>query len=152
MILCTLPAFHRYTSLHPSFPLVEAFLANADIHTLAEGRIELQGDDVYVSSAPAARTRTAAEAHLEAHRTYIDVQVIMDGIDTMGWAPLESCCDLSIPYDAAKDIVFFRDEPGQYIPVQPGQLVIFFPEDAHAPLIGDGHTVRKLVVKVRAQP
>lgn len=149
MILCPLPEFHRYTSLHPTFPAVASFLATADLHALAEGRLDLQGDALYVSSAPSARTRPAAEAQLEAHRTYIDVQVVLEGTDTMGWAPLQACREVSVPYDPGKDILFFRNAPEQFLPVRPGQLVVFFPEDAHAPLLGDGQTVRKLVVKVR---
>lgn len=147
MILCPLSEFQRYRGLHPAFPAVEAFLARPDLDALPEGRLELEGDALYVSSAPQARTRPAAP--LEAHRAYLDVQVVLAGTDTMGWAPLGACGEPSGPYDPIKDIVFFAGEPQQRIPVLPGQLAIFFPEDAHAPLLGEGSPVRKLVVKVR---
>jgi biofilm protein TabA len=149
MILCPVSQFHRYTSLHPALPAVQAFLANLGQDDLPEGRRDLQGDDLYISSSPHARKRPASEALLEAHRAYIDVQVILEGSDTMGWAPLDACRNVSVPYDAIKDIVFFNDHAENTITVQAGQLVVFFPEDAHAPLIGDKGTVKKLVVKVR---
>jgi len=147
MILCPLSEFHRYRDLHPAFPRVEAFLARPDLGDLPEGRLELEGDALYVSSAPQAKTRP--EAPLEAHRAYIDVQVVLAGVDTMGWTPLAACGAPCGPYDPAKDIAFFEGTPQKRIPVGPGEVAVFFPEDAHAPLLGEGSPVRKLVVKVR---
>ncbi|HPS69033.1 MAG TPA: YhcH/YjgK/YiaL family protein, partial [Holophaga sp.] len=86
MILCPIAQFSRYRHLHPLFPAVEEFLAGADLHAVPEGRLSLRGEDLYVSSSPRARTRPVSEAPLEAHRAYIDVQVILEGADTMGWS------------------------------------------------------------------
>lgn len=47
-----------------------------------------------------------------------------------------------------KDIRFFDDEPETFYTLRPGQFTIFFPEDGHAPMIGEGN-VRKIIVKVR---
>jgi biofilm protein TabA len=149
MILCPISQFPRYRQLHPLFPAVEAFLADMDLRVGQEGRKDLEGDSLYVNSSPQARTRTASEALLEAHRTYIDVQVILEGTETMGWSPLEACRTEAVPYDPVQDIVFFSDAPMNLITVPAGHLVIFFPEDAHAPLIGDGQVVKKRVVKVQ---
>ncbi len=149
MILCPVKEFRRYVTLHPLFPAVADFLERTDLATLPEGRTDLQGDALYVSHSPQARTRPAAEAPLEAHRTYIDVQVVLEGTDTLGWSPLDACRDIAVPYDAAKDILFFREPPQSHVRLQPGELAVFFPEDAHAPLIGGGETVKKSVVKVR---
>lgn len=149
MILCPITQFSRYRRLHPLFPAVEEFLVGADLHAIPEGRLPLRGEDLYVSSSPRARTRPASEAPLEAHRAYIDVQVILEGADTMGWSPLAACREPSAPYDPGKDLTFFRDAPESLITVPAGHLAVFFPEDAHAPLIGDGRTVKKLVLKVR---
>ncbi len=149
MILCPISQFHRYRQLHPLFQAVGAFLAELNLRSVAEGRMDLQGDDLYVLASPRARTRPAAKAPLEAHRAYIDVQVILAGTETMGWSPLEACRTETLPYDASKDIVFFQDLPMNLFTVPAGHLAVFFPEDAHAPLIGSGQSVKKLVVKVR---
>lgn len=152
MILCPVRDFRRYAQLHPLFPAVVDFLERTDLDALPEGRTDLQGDALYVSHSPQARTRPAAEAPLEAHRAYIDVQVVSEGTDTLGWSPLEACREITVPYDPAKDILFFREAPQSHLQLRPGQLAVFFPEDAHAPLIGQGETVRKAVVKVRVSP
>lgn len=156
MILCSLLEFHRYISLHPAFPAVEAFLSRQDLVDLPEGRLDLLGDDLYVSASPSVSTRLAKDAPLEAHRRYIDVQVVLAGEESMGWSSLSACGQVSVPYDSEKDIVFFRDAPSSVMLVPPGHVVVFFPEDAHAPLIaplvGQGGTVKKLVVKVKTLP
>ena len=59
--------------------------------------------------------------------------------------------ELKLPqgeFDAAKDILFFDDVPQTYYTLRPGQFTVLFPEDGHAPMVGEG-TVRKIIVKVR---
>lgn len=41
-------------------------------------------------------------------------------------------------FDAQKDIRFYDDVPQTYYEVTPGQFTLLFPEDAHAPMVGEG--------------
>lgn len=62
-----------------------------------------------------------------------------------------SAKDLKLPqgeFDAEKDIQFFDDVPQTYYTLRPGQFTVLFPEDGHAPMVGEG-TMRKIIVKVR---
>jgi biofilm protein TabA len=147
MLLCRQADFARYATLHPRFDALARLLETQDFAALPEGRHDLEGDDLYVVSAPQAVTRP--EARLEAHRRYVDVQWVVRGTEGMGWAPLGALSIESAPYDAEGDIVFFRDPPLGVHTVTAGCLVVFFPEDAHAPLLGDGNRVHKCVFKVR---
>lgn len=87
------------------------------------------------------------KATLEAHRRYIDIQVPLKGTELMGWAPVNALKHQRQSYDQTNDIVFFGDSAHSILHVRVGQLVIFFPEDAHAPNIGLGNH-RKLIIKV----
>jgi YhcH/YjgK/YiaL family protein len=51
-------------------------------------------------------------------------------------------------YNAEKDVIFYNDKPDMYFSLHEGQFAIFFPDDVHAPMIGEG-PVKKLVVKVK---
>ena len=51
-------------------------------------------------------------------------------------------------FDTAMDIRFYDDEPQTYYTLRPGQFTLLFPEDGHAPMVGEGD-VRKIIVKVR---
>jgi YhcH/YjgK/YiaL family protein len=54
-------------------------------------------------------------------------------------------------YDEEKDFGLFSDPPENWVTVTPGKFAIFFPEDAHAPLISDG-IIRKAVIKIVMDP
>ena len=47
-----------------------------------------------------------------------------------------------------RDFALYAQKASTYFTVKPGQFYIMFPEDAHAPIIGNG-TLRKLIAKVR---
>lgn len=84
---------------------------------------------------------------LETHRRFIDIHVPLKGVEGIGWAPLAALKHPRGEYDPDRDIRFFGDSAHSILHVHPGQAVIFFPEDAHAPNIGLGNH-RKLCIKI----
>ena len=77
-----------------------------------------------------------------------DIQYVISGDETMGWSPVEGC-GKTTEFDAKKDCGFFSDKPMAWFPVRPGCFALFYPQDAHAPCVGEG-TCRKVVIKVLA--
>ena len=147
MILDRLESADRYAALHPLFAAGFAFLRGRTWEGQPDGRVELDGARMYaLPSRDRGRGRTGAK--LETHRKYIDIQFVAEGDEWMGWEALEACRSTGLGYDGGRDIEFYTGAPRIWIPVPPGHFTIFFPEDAHAPLAGDG-PVRKIVVKVR---
>jgi YhcH/YjgK/YiaL family protein len=147
MILDTIQQSDRYASLNAGFAAAFAFLRRADLMELPVGRYAIDGDKVYalVQRQPG---RSRDKGKLEAHRKYIDIQVVLGGLDTMGWRSTPACQGVAAAYDAEKDIEFFTDQPSAWTAVGPGEFAIFFPEDAHLPLISDGE-LHKVVLKVQ---
>ncbi|MBQ9470022.1 MAG: YhcH/YjgK/YiaL family protein [Bacteroidales bacterium] len=146
MIITSTADFGRYARLHPLFATVHKELMSNSLY-LFEERIALDGERLYASPTRS-MGRTTAEAKLEAHNRYIDVQVCLGGVEQIGWRDRSTCREVASPYTAEGDIVFFGDAPSMYITLKPGQLAVFFPCDAHAPLIGDGW-IEKVVFKVK---
>ena len=146
MILSTLADAGRLGVLHPLFGRAFAFLCSTDLLALAPGKHTIEGEEIFaIVEACAARTR--AEAKLECHRRYIDIQLVLEGVDEMGWRPVAECVSPKTDYNATHDIQFFNDTPSSWVSTPAGSFCIFFPEDAHAPLVGEG-MIRKVVVKV----
>lgn len=146
MILDRLENIAQYRKLHPAFAEAFEFIRSTPLAALAPGRHDIRGDAAYVSvSRGPGRARD--EGMLEIHRRYIDIQIVLEGVDEMGWKPAADCCRPVADYAPEKDIRFFRDAPDTWFAVKPGQFVIFFPEDAHLPLVSAGN-VHKAVVKV----
>lgn len=146
MILDTLANADHYAALHPLFARAFEFLRGTDLHALPPGKHSVQGEQLF-AIVEACTGRTRAEAKLECHRRYIDIQLVLEGVDEMGWKPLGECVDPVTAYDAARDIRFFNDAPASWIATPPGAYCIFFPDDAHAPLVSAG-MIRKVVMKI----
>ena len=51
-------------------------------------------------------------------------------------------------YNTEKDVRYFYDEPDIFFKLTDGQFVLLFPEDVHAPMIGET-LIKKLVIKVK---
>ncbi|MCE5198165.1 MAG: YhcH/YjgK/YiaL family protein [Armatimonadota bacterium] len=147
MIIDQIENAYRYSCLHPAFGKAFDFLKNALEAGINPGRYEIDGDRLFVMVAEN-NGRSHAAAPLEAHRNYIDIQFTLKGNEEIGWLPTNTCKSISEPYDNSRDIEFFADTPNTWLAVPTGSFAIFYPEDAHAPLAGQG-SVLKAVVKVR---
>jgi len=147
MILDALSNCSAYANAHPRFQKAFAFLISQPLATLPCGRYDIDGDEIYAMiQEPSLRPQEAAK--LESHRKYIDIQYVISGDETMGWSPVEGCGKVT-DFDTKKDCGFFSDKPMAWFPVRPGCFALFYPQDAHAPCVGEG-TCRKVVIKVLA--
>ncbi|HEY8118134.1 MAG TPA: YhcH/YjgK/YiaL family protein [Methylophilaceae bacterium] len=149
MILDTLANADRYSNLHTLFLRAFEFLRSTDLVKLAPGRHLIQGERLFaiVEAVPG---RSRAEAKLECHRRYIDIQFVLEGVDEMGWKPLADCHQPIDDYSEKNDIQFFDDAPDSWIATPPGAFCIFFPQDAHAPLVSTGN-IHKVVLKIAVE-
>ncbi len=150
MIFSALSQSSRYAALHPLFQRAFDYIRNNDLYNMAPGRYHIVGDDLIaiVEHVPG---KSREQARLEAHRRYIDIQLVLGGTDEMGWKPLTDCHNPVGEHSMEKDIRFFHDVPAAWIATPPDHFCIFFPEDAHAPLVSSGQ-VRKVIFKVAVHP
>ncbi|PHR28521.1 MAG: YhcH/YjgK/YiaL family protein [Desulfotalea sp.] len=146
MIFDTLANSNRYKALHSNFSKAFHFLHRSDLGDLTEGKYEIEGNTVFAMiSKDQGRAKDAAL--LEVHNKYIDIQLVLSGIDEMGWKARSACTEGCEAYDPEGDIQFFSDQPSAWFSTRPDDFAIFFPEDAHLPLIGPG-IIHKVVVKI----
>ena len=146
MILDILENAHRYLALHKDFARAFDFLLRPDLKELPAGKHEIDGGSVYAIVAREAGRRKE-DALLETHEKYIDIQLVLAGTDEMGWKPRSLCKHPFGKYDPQNDEQIFTDEPDAWISTQSGAFVIFFPEDAHMPLISS-EPIHKVIVKI----
>jgi YhcH/YjgK/YiaL family protein len=146
MIFDRLANAKLYLPVHKRFAAAFEFLQQKDLETLPDGEYPIEGKQLYVIVATTAgRGRTGAK--LEAHRRYLDIQYVVRGQDDMGLKPTCECREVEMAYDASCDAALYRDPPTNWITVPAGSFTIFYPDDGHAPLGGEG-TVTKAIVKV----
>jgi YhcH/YjgK/YiaL family protein len=147
MIIDSISGLERYYKMNERFEMAFTFLRSNDITTLATGRYDIDGDNVYATVSEN-NMKSLDEAKLEVHNLYIDIQVPVSTSEIFGWKDRSLCCKGESKYDDKKDIAFFEDKPDVYCTVNPSQMVLFFPHDAHAPLIGS-EKIKKIVIKVK---
>jgi YhcH/YjgK/YiaL family protein len=148
MIIDTIENLGKYVALNPLFADVVEFLKNNDLQTIEEGKHFIKDKDLFVNI-QVAKGKTQDAAVLETHIEMIDIQIPITCEETFGYTPL---CDLpGFEYNAEKDITKYGDTKAQtYVTVKPGQFVIFFPQDGHAPCIINQPEIKKAIFKVKA--
>lgn len=147
MILTTLADSGRIEPLHPLFKRFFDYVKEHDLLHAPLGRIEVDGDRLFINNVEADLTDAVTQP-LEAHREYIDVHVVLGGEEHFGWRPLADCAAVRQSYDPAADCALYADRPSSWLTLRPGQAAIVFPEDPHAPVVGEGR-VRKLIGKIK---
>ncbi|MDD4920909.1 MAG: YhcH/YjgK/YiaL family protein [Bacteroidales bacterium] len=146
MILDSLKNASASFSLNPRFKQAFDFIQNNDLAKMEPGKLILDGENLFISLVELEGKKPEV-AKMEAHKKYIDIQLVLAGQETMGWTAIENCINETEPYNGEKDIIFYTDKPTSYVTVNPGEFAIFFPEDGHAPAIGSG-PIKKAIVKV----
>ena len=136
----------RYAVLHPLFARAFEFLRSGHVELLPDGRHEIEGDTLYAMIVRKPGL-SRDQAVLEAHRRYIDIQYVIEGTDSIGWKCVRECRTVKKAYSPTDDCVLFADLPTSWSTVESGSLAIFFPADAHAPMVSEG-LLHKAVVKV----
>ena len=147
MILTNLQNTERIEKLHPLFKPLFDYVKSHNLLQEPVGRIELDGDNLFINNSNP-ELIPAEKQVLEMHRDYIDVQILLEGEETVGWKALEDIQHISKEYNKETDYALSNDKPSCYLTIKPGQIYILFPEDPHAPIIGQGK-VRKAIGKVK---
>lgn len=149
MIIDSLGNAQKYYTVHPLFKKAFAYINSVDLATMEPGKYEIDGDNLKAIFSNK-QGMSAAESILkfECHDEHIDIQLCITGKETFGWKPRGSCLAQKGAYNSEKDVVFYSDAPDTYFNLTNEQFVIFFPNDVHAPMIGE-EEIRKLVIKVK---
>jgi YhcH/YjgK/YiaL family protein len=149
MILDDLNNFNKYVGVHPRFEKAFAYLTSTDFENIPPGKYEIDGDHIFaliINDEGVAMLDSTAQ--FECHNTYIDIQYVFGGLETVGYKSRLTCVEPRGAYDTKNDILFFEDAPDFFFKLYPGQFGIYFPDDVHAPMIGEGK-IRKVVMKIR---
>lgn len=147
MIIDALENAAQYFSLHPSFAPAFGFVAQTNLLLAPLGQQQLHTGIAAIFSYAAAKTQAQSLATFECHNAHIDIHICIEGQETIGWKPRQSCHLPQGQYNPLTDVQLYHDSPDLFFQLIPGQFAILFPNDVHAPMIGEG-SIKKLVLKV----
>jgi YhcH/YjgK/YiaL family protein len=149
MILDKIENADLYYDSVPGMQRFMQFFNDNDLEAFPAGKLRLDGDDLFVNIIDL-QGKPVAEVPMEAHKDYIDIQIPLTDAEPMGYKAREDCQEVIQEYDEGKDVELYSDEAVANFVVPVGYFAVFFPSDGHRPgLIGEGKTLRKLIVKTR---
>ncbi len=148
MIIDSLENAGRYTSIHPLFAEAFEYIKTLDLKNAEIGKTDLSDGLKIIVAEKVGMKQEESVAKFECHNQNIDIQLCISGKEQIGWKPRQSCSSAKGEYNAEKDVLFYNDAPDMFFELTDNQFAIFFPEDVHAPMIGDD-VIKKLIVKVK---
>lgn len=148
MIIDTIKNAEKYFSLHPLFAGAFAFIRQTDLANAPDGKSDICEGLKAIFSNAHGKTKEASLAKFECHNKNIDIQLCINGTETIGWKPREKCITPNGGYNEEKDVQLYHDDADTFFQLTNGQFAIFFPEDVHAPMIGE-NDIKKLVIKIK---
>src|SRR6185312_12262794 len=96
-----------YESISPLIKKAFEYLKQTDFSGMENGKHEVDGDNLFAIFQEY-NTKNDADAKLEAHRKYIDVQYVISGEELIGVRPLINQAPCK-EYDAENDYALYDD-------------------------------------------
>lgn len=120
----------------------------SDYSAMEVGKYPLVEDELIVNIQEY-NSKEPKDARWEAHRKFIDLQLVIDGKEQMGIMPLSEATHAG-EYNAEKDVVFYGENNGAIYAANKQQFFLFFTSDLHRPCMKDelSSPVKKLVMKI----
>ncbi len=95
---------------------------------------------------------TKESGFFEAHKKYIDIQLLLMGEEVLEYTPLDGL-KVKEDYNTEKDIAFYfdGDKPITKLKLEKGFFTVLYPTDAHKPQLkfSSPQKVKKVVVKIK---
>ena len=146
MIIDNLTNSEKYIALHKDFKLVFDFLKENNLETMNCGKnIQLRGEEVFFNLD---EYETKTTQKLEAHKKYIDIQVVITGEEYMGYTNIDNTT-VSEEYDEKRDVMFLNGNVDKVLATNKN-FIVFYPEDAHMPAlsVNEPKKVKKAIFKI----
>jgi YhcH/YjgK/YiaL family protein len=148
MITDNIKNIHRYSGVHPLFPLLMEFINNFDRSKYQKGKFEIDGDNFFGIGLEY-QTKPAEEALWEGHKKYIDIHWVISGSEKVEISP-EKEATIIKEYDPENDY-FLCEASGERLSLKKDDILILYPGEVHKTSIAidDPENLIKIVFKLR---
>ncbi len=113
------------------------------------GKNEIDGDVIYFNCPDKPMTRNKSDLDLEYHKKYIDIHIVIDGEEIVGYTSTEKCIETKA-YDINEDFGLVKGELDIEFYLNKDKFLMFFPEEPHIALlkVGEKKEIKKVIFKV----
>ena len=140
---------NRLSSVHPLLSLAVNEMARLLDEGVSDGCYKINGDDLFIN-VMTYESHPQCECCFEAHREYIDVQMVIEGEEAIGFLP-SADLTLTRPYAPDYELFAMTDKPFDKINLSGKKIVVILPPEPHAPSIAlkEATRIRKMVAKIK---
>ncbi len=147
------PELEKYAGVNPHFGRAFAEIKRILENGAENGKHVFDGDTLYANLF-AYETKAVEDCVFEAHEKYIDIQVVLEGEELVGFESVDKLCVKTEFNEEGDYILYHLNDTYDTVRLCRGEMAIIFPKEPHAPGIAafdnKPSKVRKLVVKVLA--
>ena len=125
--------------------IVKKKYLNADF-----GKNIVDDDKIYFDYPETVSTRENIDLELEYHKKYIDIHIVLEEEEIIGYAPFEDCIETQ-KYNIEKDIAFMKGKNQAEFMLNGTNFLIVFPNEPHLPLLSVEKIkkIKKVVFKIK---
>lgn len=142
----------KYSLLSKNFEKAIEFIRGTSIIDMEKGRYNIDDQRVY-AFVDEYFTYFWDKGVYESHKKYIDLQYVINGTEIISVTKIDKL-SIKEKYDDKRDVIFYNnDVHGEDIIFNKNEFGIFYPSDAHKPLICEREPsiVKKLVLKIQIE-
>lgn len=147
MIYCKISELSRYISCSTYMKKAIEFIMAQDLNALPFGKTVIDGEKVFINKSKI-ETKKSYELKYESHKKYIDIQIDLDGNESIYIS--NGDCDCIETYKEAEDYALYNYcEPDLTVKLNKNFCAIIFPNEIHMPCVKDkARLLIKCVIKV----
>ncbi|MGL5797602.1 MAG: YhcH/YjgK/YiaL family protein [Cetobacterium sp.] len=150
MIFGQLNELKFYKGISTGLDLAIETIENKSYKNGIEGKNEIDGDNVFFNL-QSCKTKTLENCFFETHKKYIDIHVVIEGEEGIGYSLKDSLKDCT-EYNEETDFKVVEGKEEYRLNMTQNNFVIVFPDEPHMPLIAKDNIVadlKKVVFKIR---
>ncbi len=144
MIVDLIENLGEYRSLNPKF--ANGLEKLNEVEIAYHKRFDFDGGYLFFQEGT---TSHIDEGTFEAHKKYIDIQMVLDGSEYVAWAPVNQLV-VDVEYNPEKDVVRLNGSPKTVMEITKGMAYICLPHDGHKALkhLNQATKYTKAVIKI----
>lgn len=138
----------EHPALNNALEYLNSLITTKDV---SMGRTTIDGDLIYINVMECEAKERSSLVLAEKHEQYVDIHMVLEGIDTIGYIPVNETLIPEKAYDLEQDYALYdvNEQEEQLLVLRPGYFAVFYPSDIHRPCLGEAGTkIKKAVLKL----
>nr|WP_241635061.1 YhcH/YjgK/YiaL family protein [Fusobacterium gastrosuis] len=125
------------------------FIFSGDYKKAKIGKNEIDGNTIYFNCPEKPMTKDKNGLELEYHKKYIDIHIVLEGEESIGYAPFNDCIETK-KFDVENDYALMKGEIKTEFYLNPEKFLVIFPYEPHIALLKVKETkeIKKVIFKV----